>query len=240
VRNEDSDRSHLALLLMGPILAIIVFPVGGILAESSRLPEPYWQALRLSSSIYAIGLAFSLLLESERGPQARNDYRPLEIAIALIGFGVSLCFLVRSFHGSAWQSLSDCLFLAAACGGILVRNRTNGTRACTFLVMAAARLSWPLVYPLPPFVSVSLLCVVAALYCLVRTRLGAPPLKTRTAIATTAGGVTTAICLYGLLTACRVGSLSGVSVFSIAVLFFGTLTALRVVFGEDWRVHFRR
>ena len=232
--SAGSDTLRLALLLIGPVLAIVAFPTGAMLVHTIGLSGRYWQALRLSSSLYAIGLVLFLFLEGEFRSQIGEEYRSLEVAVALVGLAGSVGFLADFVHVRRAQSLSDCVFIAAACGGALVRRRTDATRSLTFVAMACARLRRPLVYAFPPFVSVSVLLAVASLYCLVRAKLGKASTRVSIVLAAAAGMVGTAVGVYGFVVASRPGSPSGILIFTVAILFFGGGAVLRVVLGDNW------
>ena len=200
----------------------------------SDCPKPAGRYCAYVPHRTAIGLALSLLLENEHQPSVGGS-RPFEIAISLIGFGISLAFVIEFIRHDNLSALGEALFLIAPSGSFIIPHRTDQTRAIALVIMACGVFSRPLVYSFPPFVSVSILLVASALYCMLRSRVERPLIKARIVIIAAAGAVGTVIGIYGLVVASRIGSPSGILIFSVAILFFGGGAALRIAFGDNWR-----
>jgi hypothetical protein len=170
-RKGDADRAKLAMLLCGPILAALGLLLGEVGAHLVGMSNPAWSIVRLSSSCYAVGLALALFAEgNERIRSGHPAYRNLELGIAVGGSAFALTLVTGTvMAGWSWRYAGEAAFVAAPAVMFVVRERTDWQRGATFAVMAAARLGRPLVYSIFPFISMSIICALAALYCFARS-----------------------------------------------------------------------
>ncbi len=236
---HDSRKSQSALLLLGPALVGVAFICAEFSDQRFRVGYSIWNILDAASSSYATGLFLSILLENCISLERKNDSGSLEAIVAAVGLAFALSCVVQFLKIGSWRGLMEGLFVAAPSTGLLLPARTDRARALIFMVMAVAGLSRPLTYSLPPFVSMSIVCGGAAIYCLLRQRLNVRSVKARAIGQIASGTAVSTLCIYGLLVAYRRMSFSGILLFIIASAFFGGLTVLRIVLGDYWWVKSR-
>ncbi len=241
-RHHSNARvSRLPLLLVVLFVAVLSFPLGMIIEHLSiGAPLSYWQALRISALCYSVGLAALLFIErDEHWTQALDDHRPLEAVMALIGLGIAMSFLLQFRHAHVWADLRYGLFSAVASGAILIPRRTDKIRAAAFALMSVGAIQTPLLGSRPPFVSLAIVCGAAAVACLLPRGGSHTAIRRLFSAPTIVCIFLTAVGLYGLRTAYRISSTSGLVIFSATVLFFGIGTIAIVVWGPSWERHSR-
>ena len=184
---------------------------------------------RMLSTLYGICLALCLLVQHH---QTSSNHRKLELAAGLIGL-VGVIGLIGGFvRYHAVLILLDALFLAVPSSMVLIRGRNSKIIALALALMALTQLYKPLIYSVPPFVSVSVLLAVGAIYCIFRDRLQLVNLRIVCQIAAVA--VAFALCTSGLIQAYQVGSTSGVLLYAFGLLLFSGLAVLRIWLGDYW------
>jgi hypothetical protein len=197
-------------------------------------PLSYWQAMRISALCYSIGLAVLLFIEGdERLTQVPAGRRPLEAVIALVGLGIAISFFLQFVHTDLWTDLRYGLFGAIASGIFLIPVRTDKIRALAFALMGIVTVQPHLLSSRPPFISLTIVCVAAAVACLFPLGKNNKAVRRLFSAPTIVCTFLTVIGLYGLKAAHQTSSTSGMVIFSAIVFFFGIGTIAIVVRGPS-------
>jgi hypothetical protein len=223
------------LLVLPPFVSALSFPIGIILGhELIGVSFSYWQAMRIAGLCYAIGLAVLLFIERDvRLTQASDARRPLEVVIALAGLGIAISFLSQFFHTDSWDDLRYGLFSAIASGTFLVPARTGKIRALAFALMGIATVHPHPISSRPPFISLAIVCVAAAVACLFPLGKNQTATRRLFSVPTIVCTFLTVTGLSGLKAAHQTSSISGMVIFSAIILFFGIGTIAIVVRGPS-------
>jgi hypothetical protein len=237
--HRNAKVSRLALLLVVPAVAILSFPLGLIIEHNAIVAlSSTWQLLRISALCYSVSLAAFLFIErDERWTQEPQEYRRLEVVIALVGLGIATAFLVQFANTRVWADLRYGLFSAIVSGAVLVPQRTDKIRALAFGLTSIATIQMPLLALHPPFVSLAIVCGAAAVICLFPLSRSRTALRRFFSAPVIVGMFLTAFGFYGLHTAYQMSSTSGLVIFSATVLFFSVGTIAIVVWGPSWERH---
>jgi hypothetical protein len=159
------------LLLSVPLVAALSFLIALIFQLTTKSDASYRQALWLAGIAYSSSLAAVLFLERDQlWLRTADRERPVEIFLALIGSVVTFAFIWRFTWTRAWADLQYGFFSALACLPYLVPRRTDRVRSVAFMLMSAVTFHQPLISLRPPFISLSLIFAVTAVFCLLHSR----------------------------------------------------------------------
>ena len=233
-QKPGADRSKLFLLFIGPCMGFFALALEVIISYSAGSATKWSQAGQWFAACYAIGLTVSLFLERNYPPGGDNENRLPEIFISLLGFVVSVVFLLAFANSRALMDLRIGSYNAIAAGTFMVRRRTDRIRALTFGLLAIVAIHSPLVTTRPPFISLSIFWAVLGVSCVVGTNVSNNTVRRAFSVPVLACALCTAFGAYELLVAYRTKSLAGLVIGTITVGFFGVGTAIVMIRGSWW------
>ncbi len=166
----DPRRARVVLICTGPFAGSVGLGAGTVVALASQSPSVLGHAIQVAVQCYGIGLAVSLFMEGEYWSETPYSYRILEIAVGAISLMFSGALFSGLFVPASWGSLRLALFLAVLGATTCLPRRKDTVRAITFSVLAIVTLLRPLFQMKPPFVSLSVLLALAAIYYATRVK----------------------------------------------------------------------
>ncbi len=239
-KKADILRSRTAWLLLAPCIAVLTLGLSAVKPDFSGVTRPAWDALRSSVGSYVVALAVFLFVERFYWTKTPDCNRFLEVFIGIVGLIASAFFVVEFFVGGLISDLRFGGFGAVASIAAMIPRRTDRTRAIAFGIMAVAETHRPFVAIHPPYVSMGILSVAAALICLVHLRVGRTTFRRTFSIGTALGIFMTLLSVGAFNIAYEKGWTGGLLISIIAILYFAGGTILIIARGDWFERHPRQ